>query len=533
MDPIDQRARAARTALDDAVADVAPQPFQPRSRRVAPALLGAGIILGGAFGANAVLNGGAADQVVATDSTSSTTEAATAATTSTTAPARAVGTAVSDADERVEHFVFDQPPVSLGDPVTFELPDEFDVGPSSFTVEVYGSGTDLDPFVDGDIGIMRATFMDVEDLDGEPLTIAGREVMVDTTSEPGTIINWAEGNTMIGVASWTLDAEDLIPTAELFLADPTARPDGLPNGFRLVSATDDFLGGFAFGGGSGRVMYVPDKSNPLATAVSVGVVDGASSASAASWLISGVLADQQELDDGLILSRVTPADPDELGSEEQVTIFVPGMASDGRMVAVSAVGADFSDDELIAAARTLRPATPAEVEAMADAGSSLYDGDIGDGVEIPPLLDGTLADGRELMVVSSGIEMCVKFGDDPTSDGECFTPSTDFDFDPESEEQPAFFWSGSESDQNNLMLMGFTTGPSGSSPDDVLLEFADGTTAPLERVPGQMQAGRFGQFESVPVALVEVNAAGEQVDRSPIPPLELAPGQTVTVMVLG
>lgn len=563
MDPIDQRARTARAAVENATSEIAPASFTPRRSLVAPAVMAAGLLIGGSVLATSVLgDSNNAEQQVVTesdlasvpDSDSDSASDADSSVTQTPAPAFEESTSAVDQPDDAqsspfaegELFVLDAPPPELGEPVIFSIPEMDGVGApiASFDlrVTVYGTPDADDVFIDGDIGIMRAMGMS-DGVDGEPITVAGREVLVDRSGAPdgpSTIVNWvSDEGEAIGVATWRLELDALLPTVELLLEDPSAEPSEIA-GLRVVGSTDSLSGGMGMmsAGARTQVMYQTDPTtvtNPdefqmlVVSAIDADDRDEFSTA----WLFSGQAPLVESFDDGVtMLTLPSGLGPDGSNPAAQATtVYVPHPTDATQLIAVADLaGGSIESADLLAAARSVRPATTAEAAEMGQAAEELMAVE----AEGMAMVEGVSDDGARIVVLSGPEGFCIERDGVPAPEG-CYQFVPPAGVDPE---EPVSVLSA-RSAAGDVLLLPFGDVDS-RDPATVRVElgFADGTSVTAEElalddgsvaIPPGVGFGWTATLDQMPIAAVAISADGSEVSYV-LPDIELDPGRTVTIV---
>jgi hypothetical protein len=217
---LDARGRAAAAALRAAVADVDTPQAMPTARpsRMPQLLAAAAVIV--VIGLVAALLAGRGDD-----------------------PAElATGGPVE-----IPRLVPDQVPAGMEPTGRFDLPLLVGRAGGLLDMWVYGDAGASDPFAGGDLAVLLARSTDSDgsaiELGGEPLEVNGRPASIEEDGLPGTIslsIDFGDG-TLVGVASTTLGADELIGVAEQVGLDDGGAimlPED-PAGLELVGHTPD------------------------------------------------------------------------------------------------------------------------------------------------------------------------------------------------------------------------------------------------------------------------------------------------------
>ncbi len=357
---VEEQARIARAAIEDAVDPVDPGHFVPR-RQIAPvvvALIAVVALAGGVLAATTLVIDTDGENVLeAADGSPAVGDVVAAA------PAPATGVWVIDPPpENVEPFI----PPSPGDDRTV-------------TFDIYGRADADNPFVDGAVVVGRGTGLvpdDVE-IDGEPIDIEGT-----TAYAGGNAVEWYEGDGVAYVImSDTLERAALVDVARGVITTGEAEVVGLDLIAPAVSAA-------MFNPPFRLVLYDdPDDDDPFGLVVGPGRAERDIELFTAA--LAGAEMEETAAEAWAAVERETRS-VDGLGeldlarSDESVT--VTGLV-DGAPVSLifspSAMSVSDADvDEAIALFATIRPATEDEEAAMRANGEAIF-GDPLDSVEEP------------------------------------------------------------------------------------------------------------------------------------------------------
>lgn len=370
---VEEEARIARAAIEDAVDPLDPGPFAPRrpGAPVAALVVVVAALAGALLAATTLIGGGERDDALeAADPTS----VADASATNDSAEVEDEDEAPADADADVEagqgYWVLDPAPEGLQ---PFVFPDTAREG-IAVTFDIYGRAGADNPFVDGVLIHGRGIGVPADEVagDGEPVAIG------ETTAyaTPGALEWYAPDGSANLLASDTLDAERLVELAA----------ESLERGAIRGSGFDPLVEDFTFQSWTAAVSYgSPDGDDPLRLGLySVGGADdlavftaamgafdaiemGESATAAEAW--DAVVREDRLVDD---VGEVTITRGD-----GQVTVTGP---IDGSFVTLAfsnphtSLTTDADVEQSLEFFASIRAATADEVAAMRERGEAVWAG---------------------------------------------------------------------------------------------------------------------------------------------------------------